>query len=150
MAQNFHLNKVIGDNETGFEGTADSTYRKEGWAFMLAGGGLYNNLDYSFTAGYENGTFKYPDTQPGGGSAALRKQLGYLKNFLNGFDFLKMQPDSTIIASNFALYKKSQVLAEAGRQYAVYVFGKGPFDLELSIPAGNLSCRIYGSRDGKR
>ena len=30
VAQNFHLNKVIGDNETGFEGTADSSYRKEG------------------------------------------------------------------------------------------------------------------------
>ena len=136
VAQNFHLNKVIGDNETGFEGTADSTYRREGWAFMLAGGGLFNNLDYSFAVGYENGTFNYPDTQPGGGSAALRKQLGYLKNFLNGFYFLKMQPDSTIVASNFARYKKSQVLAEAGRQYAVYVFGKGPFNLELSIPAG--------------
>jgi len=149
IAQNFHLNKVIGDNETGFGGTADSTYRKEGWAFMLAGGGLYNNLDYSFTAGYENGTFNYPDTQPGGGSPALRKQLGYLKNFLNGFDFLKMQPDSTIVASNFALYKKSQVLGEAGRQYAVYIFGKGPFNLELSIPAGTYRVEFMDPLTGK-
>ena len=73
----------------------------------------------------------------------LRKQLGYLKNFMYGFDFLKMRPDSTIIPATFALYKKSQVLAEAGRQYAVYVFGKGPFDLELSIPAGTYQCGIY-------
>jgi hypothetical protein len=149
VGQNFHLNKVIGDNETGFGGTADSTYRKEGWAFMLAGGGLYNNLDYSFAAGYENGTFKYPDTQPGGGGPALRKQLGYLKDFFNGFDFLKMQPDSTIIASNFALHKKSQVLAEAGRQYAVYVFGKGPFNLELSIPAGAYRVEFMDPLTGK-
>ena len=149
VAQNFHLNKVIGDNETGFEGTADSSYRKEAWAFMLAGGGLYNNLDYSFTVGYENGTFKYPETQPGGGSPALRKQLGYLKNFLYGFDFLKMRPDSTIIPGTFALYKKSQVLAEAGRQYAVYVFGKGPFDLELSIPAGTYSVEFIDPLTGK-
>ena len=149
VAQNFHLNKVIGDNETGFEGTADSSYRKEAWAFLLAGGGLYNNLDYSFTVGYENGTFKYPETQPGGGSLALRKQLGYLKNFLYGFDFLKMRPDSTIIQGSFALYKKSQVLAEAGRQYAVYVFGKGPFDLELSIPAGTYSVEFIDPLTGK-
>jgi len=149
VAQNFHLNKVIGDNETGFEGTADSSYRKEAWAFILAGGGLYNNLDYSFTVGYENGTFKYPETQPGGGNLALRKQLGYLKNFLYAFDFLKMRPDSTIIPATFALHKKSQVLAEAGRQYAVYVFGKGPFDLELSIPAGTYSVEFIDPLTGK-
>ena len=149
VAQNFHLNKVIGDNETGFEGTADSSYRKEAWAFILAGGGLYNNLDYSFTVGYENGTFKYPETQPGGGSPALRKQLGYLRNFLYAFDFLKMRPDSTIIPATFALHKKSQVLAEAGRQYAVYVFGKGPFDLELSIPAGTYSVEFIDPLTGK-
>ena len=138
VAQNFHLNKVIGDNETGFGGTADSTYRKEAWAFMLAGGGLYNNLDYSFTVGNENGTFKYPETQPGGGTPALRKQLGYLKNFISGFDFLKMRPDSTMIPANFSQYKKSQVLAEEGRQYAVYVFGKG-LQYRTFHSCGNLS-----------
>ncbi|HET6543239.1 MAG TPA: hypothetical protein VFG46_22285, partial [Chryseolinea sp.] len=79
----------------------------------------------------------------------LRKQLAYLKNFLNGFDFLKMQPDSTIIASNFALYKKSQVLAEAGRQYGVYIFGKGPFNLELSIPAGTYRVEFMDPLTGK-
>ena len=30
VAQNYGLNKVIGDNETGFAGNSDSTYRKEG------------------------------------------------------------------------------------------------------------------------
>ena len=38
------------------------------------GGGLYNNLDYSFVAGHEDGTFVYPASQPGGGPA-LRRQL---------------------------------------------------------------------------
>ena len=32
-------------------------YRTEAWDFLIAGGGLFNNLDYSFAAGYENGTF---------------------------------------------------------------------------------------------
>ena len=149
VAQNFHLNKVIGDNETGFEGTADSTYRKEGWSFILAGGALYNNLDYSFTAGNENGTFKYPETQPGGGTPALRKQLGYLKNFIAGFDFLKMRPDSTIVTDNFALSKKSQVLAEEGRQYAVYVFGQGLIRIELSIPSGTYRVEFMDPSTGK-
>ena len=149
VAQNFHLNKVIGDNETGFDGTADSTYRKEGWSFILAGGGLYNNLDYSFTAGNENGTFQYPATQPGGGTLALRQQLKHLKDFIHSFDFLKMRPDSTIVATDFALYKKAQVLAESGRQYAIYVFGKGPFKLDLSIPAGTYHVEFMDPLTGK-
>src|SRR4030095_7012222 len=48
VAMNYDLNKVIGDNETGFRGTNDLPYRVEAWSFILAGGGLYNNLDYSF------------------------------------------------------------------------------------------------------
>ena len=47
---------------------ADSAYRMEAWRFILAGGGLYNNLDYSFAPGYEKGNYNYPPTQPGGGS----------------------------------------------------------------------------------
>ena len=65
---NYDLNKVIGDNETGFRGTNDAAYRIEAWDFLLAGGGLFNNLDYSFVAGHEDGTFAYPATQPGGGN----------------------------------------------------------------------------------
>src|SRR4030095_834367 len=78
VAMNYDLNKVIGDNETGFRGNTDSAYRMEAWRFMLAGGALYNNLDYSFAVGHETGNFKYPPTQPGGGSKILRKQLSYL------------------------------------------------------------------------
>src|SRR5262249_25684699 len=74
VALNYGLNKVIGDNETGFRGTNDSQYRMEGWDFLVAGGGLFNNLDYSFTADHEDGTFIYPQTQPGGGSTVLRRQ----------------------------------------------------------------------------
>ena len=36
--ENFALNKVIGDNETGFKGTADDHYRMEAWEFLLSGG----------------------------------------------------------------------------------------------------------------
>jgi hypothetical protein len=131
---NYHLNKVIGDNETGFEGNADSTYRKEGWAFILAGGGLYNNLDYSFTAGREDGSFQYPSTQPGGGSAALREQLAGLRKFIGAFTYTGMKPDTTV-ATGWG-FRTCQVLAEKGKQYAIYIFGKGPFDLQLSIPSG--------------
>lgn len=147
VAQNYFLNKVIGDNETGFKGNADSTYRKEGWAFILAGGALFNNLDYSFTAGHEDGTFRYPATQPGGGSAALRKQLGSLQRFISTFDYVNMKPDSGVVLQPSKV-KTCQVLAESGKQYAIYIFGKGPVDLVLSIPAGEYEVTFLDPATG--
>ena len=135
VGMNYSLNRVIGDNETGFKGNADSTYRKEGWAFILAGGGLYNNLDYSFTAEDEKGTFSYPTTQPGGGSVNLREQLSYLQKFMSSFDFIRMRPDTTTVR-NRSQFKTIQVFSEPGQQYGIYIFGKGPFDLDLVIPQG--------------
>ncbi len=76
IAWNAHLRRLIGDNETGFRGTADLAYRTEGWDFILAGGGLYNNLDYSFTVGHEDGTFVFPSTQPGGGGVDAAAAAG--------------------------------------------------------------------------
>jgi hypothetical protein len=137
VALNYGLNKVIGDNETGFKGTADTHYRMEAWEFLIAGGGLYNNLDYSFAVGHEDGTFVYPDTQPGGGSRALRRQLRILSEFLHGFEFLRMRPDQTTIRGGVPSGGRARVLSEPGRQYAVYLFGGNQADLQLDVPAGS-------------
>ncbi len=115
---------VIGDNETGFAGTGDTHYRMEGWEFILAGGGLYNNLDYSFTVGHEDGTFTYPDSQPGGGSAALRRQLKVLKEFIHSFDFLRMKPDKTVIRGGLPTKARAQLRTETAKRWMI-TFGFG-------------------------
>jgi hypothetical protein len=118
VAMNYGLNKPIGENETGFRGKEDVLYRTEGWDFILAGGALYNNLDYSFTYKNAKGTFlEY--ASPGGGSPALRKQLRVLKDFIHGFDFLRMAPSTALKASTPGLSVRA--LAEPGKQYAAYV-----------------------------
>ena len=127
VGMNYQLNKVIGDNETGFRGTNDLPYRVEAWEFILAGGGLYNNLDYSFVAGHEDGTFVYPDSQPGGGNPVFRRQMKILKDFIHGVDFLRMKPLNSgvqIIAvdPNYSM----RVLAQAGKAYAIYIGPKNP------------------------
>jgi len=81
VGMNYGLNKVIGENETGFRGRADVLYRSEGWDFLMAGGALYNNLDYSFTPKHPDGSLSNYKS-PGGGSRALRRQLRILKEFL--------------------------------------------------------------------
>lgn len=120
VAMNYGLNKVIGDNETGFRGTSDAVYRMEGWDFIVAGGALYNNLDYSFTVGHEEGGFVYPNTQPGGGTANLRKHLRALRDFIHSFDFIRMKPDNSVIGKIPAGYS-ARTLAESGKAYAVYL-----------------------------
>jgi hypothetical protein len=149
VAQNYGLNKVIGDNETGFAGNSNSTYRKEGWEFLLAGGGLFNNLDYSFTVGHEKGTFVYPSTQPGGGSAELRRQLGLLKDFLYRFDFIHMGPDSMLTNNGQPEKFRSYALTEPGNQYAIYFYRSSRLDVELMLPAGTYEVEWMNPLTGK-
>jgi hypothetical protein len=121
VSTNYHLGKVVGDNETGFRGTGDDVYRMEAWDFIVAGGGLFNHLDYSFAVGHEDGSFEYPTTQPGGGSTALRRQLKILSDFIHGFDFVKMRPDNAVIKSGVPAGVSARALVEPGRAYAIYI-----------------------------
>jgi hypothetical protein len=94
VAMNYHLGSPIGDNETGFAGIEDDIYRVEAWSFMMAGGALFNHLDYSFTADNEDGTFIVTKGQPGGGSKTLRNQLQILAGFMQSLNFINMKPVS--------------------------------------------------------
>jgi hypothetical protein len=149
VAMNYGLNKVIGDNETGFKGTNDLPYRREGWEFMIAGGGLYNNLDYSFVAGHEDGTFVYPAKQPGGGNPVFRRQMKILKDFLGSFDFIRMKPDNAIIKGGVPAKGRASALAEPGKQYAVYVFGGPQANLQLELPAGRYQAEWINTKTGE-
>ncbi len=136
VGMNYGLNKVIGENETGFNGTNDTHYRMEAWQFILAGGGLFNNLDYSFTAGHERGDFVYPKNQPGGGNPVYRSQLRILRDFIQGFDFLRMKPDLSVIRGGLPDKARAYAFVEPGKQYAVYIFGGKQASLALELPRG--------------
>ncbi|MEX2142531.1 MAG: cellulase family glycosylhydrolase [Pirellulales bacterium] len=148
VAENYHLNKVIGDNETGFKGTKDDHYRMEAWEFILAGGGLYNNLDYSFTVGHEDGTFQYPAKQPGGGNRGFRRQMKVLKDFIDGFDFVRMKPAKGVIGG-LDKDERATVLAEEGKQYAAYLRVKRPKQVTIELPAGTYEAAWINVLTGK-
>jgi hypothetical protein len=148
VAMNYGLNKVIGENETGFRGKDDALYRTEGWEFILAGGALYNNLDYSFTPAHPDGTF-LDYKSPGGGSPALRFQLKILKDFVSGFDFIHMKPDKAVIVGGIPEGAKVEALAERGRQYAIYLHGGRQADLHVELPAGAYRIEWRDTKTGK-
>jgi hypothetical protein len=136
VALNAGLGRVVADDETGFKGTGDRPYRTEAWLFLLAGGGIFSNLDYSFTAEHEDGTARVTDPTPGGGGPALRKQLSVLRSFLSGFDFIHMAPDVSLIKGGLPAGAAAGVLAKAGREYAVYLSSGPRADLVLELPKG--------------
>ncbi len=116
---NYALNRVIGENETGFRGRDDILYRTEGWDFILAGGALYSNLDYSFTPKHPDGSFR-EYRSPGGGSPELRAQLGVLKRFIESFDLVHMRPCREIIRE-LSPSLTAYALGNPGREYAIYM-----------------------------
>jgi hypothetical protein len=162
VAMNYALGKAIGENETGFRGHEDILYRTEGWDFLIAGGALYNNLDYSFTPTHPAGTFS-GFRSPGGGSAELRRQLGILKDFLYRFEFVRMKPDSAVIRKVTPELTAS-ALVERGAAYAVYLhvpLPRKPEDVTkhersdiaaqvtLDLPASTYRAEWVNTKTGK-
>ena len=148
VAQNFGLNKPIADDETGFKGTADAHYRREGWEFILAGGAVYSNIDYSFTVEHPRGTFQFPPKQPGGGGPALRTQLGILKRFIEGFDFIRMRPFGEAVQGGVPAGASVRVLADPGRAYAVCLHGGKQATLALELPAATYEVEWIDTLTG--
>jgi hypothetical protein len=165
VAENYHHGKVIADDETGFRGQRDLPYRIEAWNFMLAGGGIYNNLDYSFTVGHEDGTWTdFPQKQPGGGGPTLRRQLGILRTLLEAMPFTRMAPAGDALAgTKLGEGLRAQVLAAPGKHYAIYlstIIDKKTDqaalekvtrqqDIVVDLPAGNYRVEWLDPRTGE-
>jgi hypothetical protein len=147
-AQNLGLKKAIALDETGFMPHTDFNYRSQAWKFILAGGALYNNLDYSFTVGAEGGTSAIDAGTPGWGGVAYRKQLRILKDFIEGFDFTKMKPDNSILKNSIGNISGFQVFAETGKQYAIYFEKANSGEYILQIPNGNYSSEYVNPITG--
>jgi len=143
---NWDLNRPIAFDETGFKGSEDPPYRTDAWEFMLAGGAVYDNLDYSFTAQHPDGTAEI--SAPGGGGPTLRAQLTTLKRFLEGFAFIRMSPHDEVITGGVPEGAVARCLAEPGKQYAIYVKGGTQADLTLDIPKGKYRVEWLNPRSG--
>jgi hypothetical protein len=135
---NYHYNRVIGFDESGFAGPDDQVYRRQAWQFMLSGGGLFNNLDYSFYPGHEDGQGE--NSAPGGGSKSLRFQLKILADFLNGFDLPGLHPDPSCVRSSPGLIP--YVLSNRNSAYALFLRAVGTDHTSLQLETGEGHFRV--------
>ncbi len=143
---NYHYNKVVGFDESGFAGPGDMVYRRQAWKFMLSGGGLFNNLDYSFFVGHEDGLGK--NNAPGGGSDTLRKQLKFLSDFLHSFELEKLHPDNSCIISSPGLIP--YVMSDNNYSYAAYLraIGTNNTVFKIKVNPGNYQLQILNTITG--
>jgi len=147
VTENYDLNKVIAYDETGFAGSEPKPYRLEGWDFIIAGGAVYDNLDYSFAVGHEDG-YAVIDA-PGGGGPVLRRQLEILSSFIDSFDLVKMKPDNTIIKAGVPDKATARALVEPGRAYAIYINGGSEAELVVQLPAGTYTAEWVNTKTGE-
>ena len=144
----YRHNKPIEMNETyyyplDYEDDKIADSRVEAWEFMVGGGASFNQLNGLFTA--ENPTGNTPD------NLRLLSGLKVLKDFIYGFDFVKMKQDKKFIVSGVPAGAFCRGISEPGKQYALYlhhsvVMGRGHGyraipgayveHLELDLPAG--------------
>jgi hypothetical protein len=142
---NYGLKKAIGYDETGFLGTGDDTYRRQAWNFLFSGGSLFNHLDHSFSVGHEDGSDGEPNG-PGGGSAALRRQLGILSRFLHSMALPDMSPNTRTVTHAAGIY--ARVMSTPAGDYAMYFDGSGPADIAMELPAGLYTGEWIDPRTG--
>jgi hypothetical protein len=136
---NLGLGRVVSFDETGFANPmdrttapeTDSVYRRQAWEFLMAGGGIFSLLDYSFTVGHEDGTFV--NEAPGGGSPALRRQLRVLEEFLERFEIPALRPRQDAVIAAPGAFARALGTDDA---LGVYVWGDGGTTLTLELRAG--------------
>jgi hypothetical protein len=95
---NYWLNLPIAFDET-VNGCDAPDRRTEAWAFFMAGGAVYNNLDWSFAIDDQSGKGRNPQGQRRSG-VEIRQQLSCLKRFMESIDFIHSKPLDTAAVQN--------------------------------------------------
>jgi len=142
---NYGWNRPVSFDESGFAGSSDSTYLRQAWQFMMAGGAVFNNLDYSFYVDKEDGTGT--NTAPGGGSTNLRNQLTFLHDFLKSLDFVQLHPDFSVVVH--APGVQVQAISQPGVQYAMVFTGVASKWVKLNLPKGKYNFEFVSPFSGE-
>jgi hypothetical protein len=96
-----------------YDGDKIAASRVEAWEFLVGGGAAFMQLNGLYTI-----------LNPGGAGAENSKllaQLKVLKNFIQGFDFVRMRQDTSLLAGGVPAEAFVRDISEPGKQYAFYI-----------------------------
>ncbi len=149
---NYGINRVMSFNETGLMPQSSSQYRIQGWKYLLSGGALYDNLDYTFKVGAEDGEGRTDfvcNWYHACNDPKTKFEMAALLKFMNSFDFVNCRPNYNVIGcawgdQNFC------VLENPGKEYAIYIYGgSNTNSVDLNIVAGKYDIIWVNPSDGK-
>ena len=86
-------------------------------------------------------------SSPAGPWRPCGKQLRILKDFMEGFDFIRMKPDATLVKGGVPAGGAVHVLAKSGEAYAIYLHGGKQATLMLDVPAGRYRAEWVNTLD---
>jgi len=147
-----NIPRAFAFNETGLMHTYTKAYRIQGWRYLMSGGALYNNLDFTFQVGHEDGSGKAEfscDGYKGSGDQRVRSEISVLTSFFKTIDFIHMRPAQDI----FVVYygdRDLYALANDGKQYAIYVVGGKNSWYRLNIPFGKYKVEYFDPVSGSK
>ncbi len=122
---NYDLNKVMSFNETGLMPPSTPQYRIQGWKYLMSGGALYDNLDFTFETGAEDGSGGIEfvcNSYNGCNDKKVKFEMAALLRFMNSIDFVNMQPDDNLVTCAWGDQNFCS-LENRGKEYAIYIYG---------------------------
>jgi hypothetical protein len=154
LEQFYTLNKPLVFDETETDRPAPVT-RREAWAFLLSGGAGYNHLDSSFMMDDETGSGRAEWDGKRHDYRSLRRQLGFLKRFLESLNFIRLRPGREQVVRAAPSDLETYCLSDVGRTYALYLCGKNGADwngrgaLVVRAPAGRYRAEWLSPETGR-
>lgn len=149
VTDNYHLQLPVAFDET-TDGQNAADRRKEAWAFILAGGAIYSNLDFSYTTDDPAGSGKNLNGKRANGKQ-VKEQLRVLKNTIDNFDYIHAQP---FPAKEFEIPEGLQMqgLKIPGKAWLCYFYKEkkaGADKFSLSLIHGRYTFIFINPVDGK-
>lgn len=146
---NYGLNRAIAFDETA-EGCHAPDRRVEAWQFMMAGGAVYDNLDWSFAVDDMTGLGRNP-TGPRQSGVEVRAQLDFLKRFVDELDFIHMSPLTPDAVQGLPFGVESGGLAKPGDCYAIYLLKHKMLDAgeaRMTVKPGSYHIQYFDPARG--
>jgi len=150
VMDNYQFSKVVAYDETS-RGSNAPEKRQEAWAFLLAGGAVYNNLDFSFATDDVTGLGRnaYGTRRSG---KEVRDQLQVLIGEINSFDFVHSKPVDTLFAGKLPAHLRVYGLGLEGKDYLAYFTKDSTVNFRQAsfvVPAGTYQLQWIDPLDGK-
>jgi hypothetical protein len=151
VRDNYQWNLPIAFDETA-DGCNAPDRRREAWAFIMAGGAVYSNLDWSFATDDLTGLGRNPSGKRQSGKE-VREQLKVLKATIQSFNYIHSRPIDDTFRTNIPEGVSVYGLMREGEDYLLYLLKRQKKDFrtfQITLPSGSFEVQMIDPLDGNK